>query len=406
MRRSLPIAIASLVALACGGGADRREPEAATGPRTVVRDSAGIRIVENTSPPEGSRIDWRVGPEPLVTIGQEGEGPYLFERIFGAVRLSDGRIVVGDERPRELRVFDRHGTHLETWGGTGQGPGEFSAGQLWGLRKLPGDSIIVYEYFYPQLTVFGPDGEFLRRFMLEESGFGLEPTRRRHFWVLEVTPGGLIVGGQDDVDNDPTEVAVWDSEGKLLGSLGEHTGREVIREGGRAIEPVNLYRSAFREPWGDLILIGTNHRYELRAFALDGSLARIVRLDHTLRTPTRAHIEAMIESELSALPADDSGRRAERRRELLGRSVAEHLPAFYSYRVDGANYLWVYEYKPPGERTTPWPATIYDPEGRILGFFEPPRGALLEIGEDYILSRVRDEMGVQSVQLWPLERSP
>ncbi len=29
---------------------------------------------------------------------------------------------------------------------------------------------------------------------------------------------------------------------------------------------------------------------------------------------------------------------------------------------------------------------------------------ILEIGEDYILARVRDELGVDYVQVWPLER--
>ena len=41
----------------------------------------------------------------------------------------------------------------------------------------------------------------------------------------------------------------------------------------------------------------------------------------------------------------------------------------------------------------------------MLGFVEtPPRLRVLEIGEDYILGVVRDELGVESVQLWALER--
>ena len=50
--------------------------------------------------------------------------------------------------------------------------------------------------------------------------------------------------------------------------------------------------------------------------------------------------------------------------------------------------------------------TVFDPEGRVLGFVETPEGLRIwEIGEDYILGRADDGLGVESVQVWPLERS-
>ncbi|MCY4574961.1 MAG: hypothetical protein OXF01_19480, partial [Gemmatimonadetes bacterium] len=96
-------------------------------PGTEVQDSAGIRIIENPRPAEGSRLGWRVGPEPAVTIGAaEGEEPYLLQHAIGATRLSDGRIVVADYGSMELRIFDgASGTHLTTLGGVGEGPGEY-----------------------------------------------------------------------------------------------------------------------------------------------------------------------------------------------------------------------------------------------------------------------------------------
>ena len=44
-----------------------------------------------------------------------------------ATKLSDGRIVVANGGSDELRIFDRSGTHVGTWGGQGEGPGEFTA---------------------------------------------------------------------------------------------------------------------------------------------------------------------------------------------------------------------------------------------------------------------------------------
>ena len=395
--------IAALMAMACAAD---QEADSPAGVHTEFRDSAGIRIVENANPPEGSRLDWRLGPEPLATIGKvEGEEPYLFTRIFGATMLSDGRIVIGDDGTKELRVFDRQGNHLETWAGEGQGPGEFGAGQLWGLSPLPGDSIIILQYGFAQLSVYGPDGEFLRRFVPEVSQRDTWNVRR-NLWPRDVSRDGLLLAIQDPIDNDPADAEVWDAAGELRGSLGTHPGREAVRDAdGDHSSPVMFYRNTFLQAWGGLFFISTNRRYELRGFALDGSLARIVRLDRPPRVPTEAHIEAYIEDRLSSIPSDQAGRRAERRRALLDSPVAEHLPAFAVYWTDVVDHLWVWEYEAPGEETPGTLFTVFEPGGRVLGYFEIPEGMfILEAGADYILFRVRDELGVETVQLWPLER--
>ena len=399
--------VAAVTALAPLAGARSQETEGPTGIRSVIRDSAGIRIIENARPPEGSRLDWRLGPEPLVSIGSmAGEDPYLFDRVFGAAVLSDGRILIGDAGTKELRVFDRSGSHLETWGGEGEGPGEFeAAARPWALALLPGDSIIRWEYWYPELTVFGPDGEFARRFTPERARWD-NWDRRSHLRPITVSRDGLILARQDDVYFDPVKVEVWDATGKLRGSLGAHPGREAIRRGDDEPEPVMFGRYVRMQPWGDLFIIGTNHRYEFRAFALDGSLARIVRMDHVQREPTKDHIEAYIADDLSRIPRERRDQRAQATRNLRSMPVAEHLPAFGGVRGDDAlGHLWVYEYEVPGEELPGTLFNVFDPEGRVLGFFEIPEGmGILEIGADYILARVENDLGVQSVQKWPLER--
>ena len=124
-RCRLPVAAAALVVAlvlafpACEGADSPGEV------LTQVRDSAGIRIIENASPPEGSRLNWRIGSEPALSIGEvDGEDPYLLYLARDATRLNDGRIVVANRGTQELRVFDARGTYLETWGGEGEGPGE------------------------------------------------------------------------------------------------------------------------------------------------------------------------------------------------------------------------------------------------------------------------------------------
>jgi len=115
MKIRIPAILFLLAPAACAPDRDA-EPR----PATVTRDSAGVHIIQNARPPEGSRLPWRIGPDPTVSIGaREGEAPYMFNGAVSATKLPGGRIVVADGSSSELRMFDSVGTHLRTWGGEG-----------------------------------------------------------------------------------------------------------------------------------------------------------------------------------------------------------------------------------------------------------------------------------------------
>ena len=123
------------------------------------------------------------------------------------------------------------------------------------------------------------------------------------------------------------------------------------------------------------------------------------------------NIGASIEEEVPYYPDDLSESdirtyQAEARRRYRSTPVAERFPAFTSLVVDALDYLWVQEYEFPGEERPGSLWTVFDPAGRVLGFVETPHGLqVFEIGENYILGHAMDELDVESVQLWPLERS-
>ena len=156
-----------------------------------VRDSAGIWIVENAEPPEASRLGWTVGPEPTVSIGVlDGEEPYMLYRAYDAAMLADGRIVVANTGTQELRVFDQSGTHLATWAGAGEGPGEFT--DLSQIEPWPGDSIIAWTGPQFGFSVFAPDGRHGRDFVFADQEH-VSPMQR--FWPAAATRDGLILAG-------------------------------------------------------------------------------------------------------------------------------------------------------------------------------------------------------------------
>ena len=105
------------------------------------------------------------------------------------------------------------------------------------------------------------------------------------------------------------------------------------------------------------------------------------------------------------LRARSNSIRQKKREQYRSVRVAEVLPAFTSVIVDRLNHLWVEEYEAPGEERPGLLWTVFDPDGRVLGFVAmPERLEVFEIGEDYILGLWRDDLRVEYVQVWPLER--
>ena len=159
------------------------------------------------------------------------------------------------------------------------------------------------------------------------------------------------------------------------------------------------------------MIVSPNDRYEIRAFRADGTLDRIVRMEHPRRPPTPAEVEAHIEEQVAIVPLGWSQSaieeyQAEVRRGFESVPVAEHFPAFESIMTDALDNLWVREYEYPGEERPAPLWTVFDPEGIVLGFVETPRGLrIYEIGEDYILGHTRDDLDVETIQVWPLDRS-
>ena len=414
MKIHIIAAIATLATAACQQDLDRDEPtQGADLPTSEVRDSAGILITENARPADGSRLGWRIGPEPTVTIGAvEGEDPYLFQWVRSAFRISDGRIVVANGGTEEIRVFTATGTHLLSWGGRGQGPGDF--GSLSMAGPWPGDSIVAWHSGNYGVSFFDDSGRFGHSFGLR--GGPNQPWRRR---PVVVRPGGTIVTVRAARDRGTRLVEILDGEGGLHGSVGRQPNIEKIiaRGPGGHTEsvPAAYSRELVTAAWGDLVIASPNKPYEIRAFRADGTLARIVRRKHVPVAPTEADRQVFLEQRKAQYRTGvDASTGAPTSEAFLEETIwpflesftlAEHFPAFSTVMADGAGHLWVREYDLPQEENPVPLWTVFDLEGRVLGFVETPQGLdILQIGEDFILGRAKDEFEVEYVQVWPLER--
>jgi len=382
--------------------------ERSTGPAFTTRDSAGVVIAENTGEPPADGGGWALSAEPLLQIGSmEGDDAYLFFRIWGATRLSDGRLAVANNRAPDLRIFDARGRHLHTFGQRGEGPEDFNSPVLMGT--LPGDTLVVVDRLLRRINLYDPDHGFIRGSTADTDIEGYLLT------VGMFSSGSVMVRRQvwsEDLPNGyfrfPVQLSSVALDGSLEHDFGEFPGDETLF----SAHPVEggVMTLSGESPFGkapatavsgDRFYYGSQDSYEIQVWSQDGRLIRIIRRDKTPEPVSQAHVDALLEE--MAEGADDSDQMREFRRMYRDATIPEYHPAYGYVYADSEKCLWVEEYRVPGDdvRRT----TIFDPDGRMVGSLVLPNHfQIYEIGSDYVLGRWVDDLGVEYLRLHRLTR--
>lgn len=418
MSKPYASALLTLVALATGCvGPDR---PSSSDPAYVVRDSAGVRIVESTAPTWEQ--PWVTEEAPLFRVGDvPGQPEYELYRVSDAVRLSDGRLVIANSGTGEMRWYSESGEFLRSSGGIGEGPGEFNI--LSRVVPMVGDSLAAGDLRLRRLSVFGPEGNFVRSVSLRDAGLA-NPIAQFNDGTYLLTTSGMALGADG-----PTRIERVGMTISGLSEIGEgvrHVASipwiEVVigptggvRPDGSTVIGRNLRRFG-RGTWvaGDSLgwVVGDNARAELQLRSPAGELVGVIRWPGQERAVTESDVQA--DRELALVRIRDP---AVRRR--VGQAMDEHpappetMPPFGSANVagsgralliDAVRNVWVKEYSPAAEED-PNRFLVFDPEGIWLGVVAAPPGLeVLSIGSDYVIGLSEDEFGVEVVSVHRLEK--
>jgi hypothetical protein len=361
-----------------------------------VRDSAGVTIVENTGPTWQEGEAWSVSQEPRVDIGVvDGDPNYQLYQARGSLRLRDGRIVVANRGSHDLRWYDEHGTFLRAAGGKGAGPGEFE--DLRWMGVLPSDSVVAYDITQRRLSVFDPQGTFIR------SGTVRGPVYFAHS-VLD--DGSVLMYRWSSPENDgvsrrSTSVVRFGADRTILDTIVTVLGPEMesgSMPGFQMIRSLLFAHDAVMAPAGPLVYVGTQDRYEIDLWDTTGTLVASVRVDGDPMPVTDDWVDAYIEEAVAEVDPEVEQRR---RAALEETPHVETFPAYGSILVDTEGNLWVQDFLLPGDHRPRW--TVFDPEHRMLGTVDMPPGVIVrQIGSDFVLGWWRDELDVEHVQLYDL----
>lgn len=380
----------------------------AAAPVTEVIDSAGVKLVLNHLPSALGTGGLSLGAQAMLEIGAvEGDSRYQLFGVMGAHRLADGRIVVANEGSSEVRVYGADGQYQTAWGREGGGPGEFQDMTLVGAEGS--DTIVVLDNRNRRISYLHPDDGFVRTVPLHADVHGFV---RGVFENGAVVVGGglgqLVTPGQamqSGMRRPPTRFYSIAQDGSLLTDFGEYPGIQMhiqFSEGTLAAVSVSPFqRTTEAGVSTNRLYLGSQDTYEIQVFDPSGTLRSIIRLDQEPRLVTPADEAAYVAAQLEGI--DDPTRVAARRSRIAEMGLPDAMPAHGDLLTDALGNLWVNEFRGPADAESSY--TVFDADGALVGRITlPDRFEMIEVGSDYVLGTYTDDLDVEYLRVYRLDR--
>lgn len=325
----------------------------------------------------------------------------MFSYIGDVQLLPDGALVVAEQDAQEIRVFDAGGAFVRSFGRKGQGPGEFEY-----LRKLAvrGDHILAWDSAQ-RLSTFTLAGELVSTVRTNNIGENPNTATEGFFGdgSMLVALGELIPPTTGDVFEVRATLVRWDPDAPedLVTFATIDSGRfQVDEQTGSSwsipfvprTEPVAADAAVYVSPTG---------AFEVQRYRLDGSLERIVRVNEQAAPVNAEFLAEYIQERIDAAAE-------ERREELRARYEAmpfpEHFPIIDALYVDDGQNVWVRRYRadPADQQQI---LHVFDADGLLAGTIHLPANLEFRLAtRDRFIGLWRDELDVQSVRIYALER--
>ena len=384
------------------------------GVRTVLAVTSLVAVIGACADrPPGSAADVpeltlvalpRIDPEAIP-----GQAP--FGRIADLEIDGDGSVFVLDALNRTVRVFDGEGAELRTFGQRGRGPGELEepAGLFWGS----GGNLWVVDPGNGRFTVFEPEGGLVDTY--RASGPPLaDPT------AVGFSDAGLLHTAALDLDVSSermlqemkimmVEYEVANSEARLLRQTDLPFVEmppffEYRRDGMVSIFGIPFFGDpTFRiDPVGRLWYAHTGEPFVHRLSIQDGIELTVGReLDPIPVTP--ADIREVLDDSPDFEELRTIGPSAVA--ELTG-LIPEFKPYLEGFFVDDEQRVWVMRTAQGDSDDDSYDMDIYDESGTLTAVaraaLEPEPSPRVRDGR--LAGVVRDELGVESVALYRIQR--
>lgn len=292
-RLSLSVLLTAASLAGCSAEGERESTGDDPGSVSIV-DSSGVAVVTNVGRGWTPEEAWSL--EADLQIG-ELDGPLAFGRINWVAPGPDGGILVLDGQSHLVHVFDSSGRPIRSFGGEGEGPGEFRRPAS--ITALADGRVAVGQGFPPVLHWLSDTGEYSNSTRLPIARDEAGTRTAGSFGVWQVTSSGrvfiqvqVIDPGADDgrmpvvlMEVDPDEASPPDTIATWTWNAG-FGGDQAIR----VFDPVHTWM-----PRADgMLVVSPGAPYEIAWHDPSGGLVRVARRDIDPPVVTARHRELEI----------------------------------------------------------------------------------------------------------------
>ena len=407
--RSLTLPLATAVLAACNTEHGRPDTDTVEiiGDTTVVHSrSEGVWGARATLVPE-------------VSIGElDGPEEYLFGNVASIAVDDDRSVYVLDAQAQEVRVFDSAGTHVETLGGRGEGPGELSHGEA--IAVHPDGRLLVRDPANMRVQVFGPGPGETNEWRYNSGNHFTDKSlytdsRGRTYLVAADASDGdariLIVMAPDGTPLHTMPEPTSDYEPPVVRA--EHTTGSSSNWKASGV-PFSPYFTWTVHPSGQFLSgLSTEYRVEL---ARGDDFLRILR-DYdpvAVSNTERDFARKEVEQELRRVDPDWT---------WDGPPIPDYKPPFLAIHAGRDGRIWVHlptahnivgneDHDPDDPRSQPVifrfrvRYDVFEPDGTYLGAVEPPdefSGSQPVFDGDHVWAVARDELAIERVVRYRIE---
>lgn len=367
-------------------------------PAVTVTDSAGVRITVTENAPE---LFARLDSVPSLSIGgSQVSGPAQFFRIQGIHMDANSRLWVADGQSGEVRIFDAAGTHWKTFGGRGEGPGEFLQIRL--LGSMRGDSVGSGDSRTDRISVYGPEGTLARSWRLPTS----DAPAPRPFDLFDdgsvlgrlprVASVGSLEAGQ--VIRDTVELVRVDDQvgtstpyGSASGPLWLWTGRTQV--------PIPFTANPAFDVKGSEVHLASGSVFRVRVFD-NGRLVESYGVQREPRNVGAEDVHAYRDFVEEYIPEP---MRPEYLSAVGHEAQPATTPAYDKLLVSDDGYVWVQVYESRVSAPHNW--DVFDRDRRFVGQVHVPGDFLpMVVTRDQLVGVWRDALGVEYVRAYRILR--
>ncbi|UCE41036.1 MAG: 6-bladed beta-propeller [Candidatus Aminicenantes bacterium] len=321
--------------------------------KAKIEKKDGVTIVHNPKEP----VKKPGAPSSLVLVQDLciGDNPddenYMFSTIGGVMVDIDEDIIVIDEKEVVIKVFDKSGKHLRTFGKRGGGPGEFNTASrilLKGRRD-----IVVLDRGNNRLSYYSKEGKCLKEIPLgkHSSISRAKPDSRGYVYADTMTVDG---------DTGIYEIKRFDPELNVIETIAR---AEQVRKFPEVNPIPEWFMYMVLED--DRFIWGRNTSYEFTIHDPDGKPVKKIIKDYDPVKITKKEQEKIIEERFRGMEIPD----------IIKIVFPKSYPPFYYFICDDIGRIYVRTQRENNQGDLKW--DVFDEEGiYILSFFLPPEELL------------------------------